>query len=565
MEKDVFNIVQQISQCDRQNILEARRLNIEEGFCESSALLEAKCGSKTQVLKAMSLSYGFPSLIDLSDIAFNNVDINKVGADNILSLKFIPYFNNNSLKVLIVDPKYTVNIEDEIKRVYGDISYKFVIIMGIDFDNWLRSMGIDEESTRLNTMLSDITVAEQTQEEDIANSSNYDQTSIVNVVNRFIVDAVSKKASDIHIEPLEKVLRVRFRIDGLLTTQAEIDRGIHRQLANRIKVMSNLNTTNTMTPQSGKLHMIYKGKPIDARISTIPGLYGETVTLRLISNESMKTRLEELGFNDTTCKKLRHLMTMPNGLILVTGPTGSGKSSTLAAMINELNTIDRCIITIEDPVEFRINGVTQINVNNAVNLTFASTLREALRQDPDIIMVGEIRDTETAKIAISASNTGHLVLSTLHTNSASSSAVRLTEMGVEPFMVAATIRGIINQKLVRVLCPHCREKVELREGESAWDYIPDHIKKTENHVGVYKAVGCSKCNGTGYRGRTVILELLEFTQAMSKLILSGANSDEIEEFAMDRGMTRAIDNGIQLVLKGVTSLEEVDRVINIGI
>lgn len=565
MEKDVFNIVQQISQCDRQNILEARRLNIEEGFCESSALLEAKCGSKTQVLKAMSLSYGFPSLIDLSDIAFNNVDINKVGADNILSLKFIPYFNNNSLKVLIVDPKYTVNIEDEIKRVYGDISYKFVIIMGIDFDNWLRSMGIDEESTRLNTMLSDITVAEQTQEEDIANSSNYDQTSIVNVVNRFIVDAVSKKASDIHIEPLEKVLRVRFRIDGLLTTQAEIDRGIHRQLANRIKVMSNLNTTNTMTPQSGKLHMIYKGKPIDARVSTIPGLYGETVTLRLISNESMKTRLEELGFNDTTCKKLRHLMTMPNGLILVTGPTGSGKSSTLAAMINELNTIDRCIITIEDPVEFRINGVTQINVNNAVNLTFASTLREALRQDPDIIMVGEIRDTETAKIAISASNTGHLVLSTLHTNSASSSAVRLTEMGVEPFMVAATIRGIINQKLVRVLCPHCREKVELKEGESAWDYIPDHIKKTENHVGVYKAVGCSKCNGTGYRGRTVILELLEFTQAMSKLILSGANSDEIEEFAMDRGMTRAIDNGIQLVLKGITSLEEVDRVINIGI
>lgn len=560
MVQDVFKIMQGITHCPDENIREAKRKINEEGFTESRALFESKCGTKEEVLKAMSFSYKIPALGDISDILIGPEDIDIVGADNILNLKFIPYRKEKRITLLIVDPKNIMNIEDLIKTKYN-IPIRFVIIMEVDYQNWLRQLGIDEDSTRLNTMLLDLTYENpEEKEEDIVEVIDYDSISVVNIVNRFIVDAVQKKASDIHIEPMEKLLRIRFRIDGILSVQAEIDKAIHKQLVNRIKVMSNLDSTNSMTPQSGKLHLVFKGKSIDARVSTLPGIYGETVTMRLINNDVKIPNLESLGFDTIMSKKMRRLMSLSNGIILITGPTGSGKSSTLAAIISELNTVDKSIITIEDPVEYRIAGISQVNINNSMNLTFASVLRESLRQDPDIIMIGEIRDTETARIAISASNTGHLVLSTLHTNSAATSAVRLSEMGVEPFMVGSTIRGIVNQKLVRVLCPHCKEEYIVNEESDLYKYYPH-----EEKVKAFKSVGCTKCHGLGYVGRTIILEYLEITPEISRLLLKNANADEIEEAAIKNGMIKAREYALSLVHKGITSLEEVDRVLSSGI
>lgn len=561
MVQDVFKIIQSISHCSDENIKEAKRKIIEENFPESRALFESKCGTKQEVLHAMSQCYNLVSLSDVSNIFISQSDIELIGPENIFEYKFLPYKKSGILNILLVEPQKIMNIEDIIKIKYN-MKYRFIIIMDVDFQNWLRQLGIDEDSTRLNSMLLDISIEDKEEVPDVADME-YDQVSIVNIVNRFIIDAVQKGASDIHIEPLEKILRVRFRIDGLLSTQAEIDKGVHKQLVNRIKVMSNLDSTNSLIPQSGKLHMIYKGSAIDARISTLPGIYGETVTMRLINNDNRIRNLEELGFNDKVSKKLRRLMSLSNGIILITGPTGSGKSSTLASIISELNTVDKSIITIEDPVEYRINGVTQINVNTNINLTFANVLRESLRQDPDIIMIGEIRDKETAQIAISASNTGHLVFSTLHTNSAATSAVRLNEMGIEPFMVASTIRGIVNQKLVRVLCPHCKEKYLLDKGSEHSKYFSE-IKSNED-IYLYKSVGCSKCHGIGYLGRTIILELLEITPEISSLLLNKSNSNEIELAALKNGMIKARDYALSLVLRGVTSIEEVDRVLNSGI
>lgn len=564
MVQDVFNIIKKINNCSDDRIKEARRLVNEEGFSESRALFEAKCGTKQEVLKSMSMCYSIPSLADTSKIVINSVDIDIAGQDNVYNLKFIPYQKKDEkrINIFIVDPKVIVNIEDALKNKFN-MPLRFIIVMEVDFQIWLRQLGIDRDSTMINSMLSDITldVSEEQQEEDIADSSDLDKASIVNIVNKFIVDAVQKHASDIHIEPLDRVLRIRFRIDGILSTQAEVDKAIHKQLVNRVKVMSNLDSTNSLTPQSGKLHIVYKGKAIDARVSTLPGIYGETVTMRIISNNAKIMTLEELGFKKDLSKKVRRLMGMSNGIILITGPTGSGKSSTLASMVSELNTVDKSIITIEDPVEYKINGTTQISINNNINLTFASVLRESLRQDPDIIMIGEIRDAETAKIAISASNTGHLVLSTLHTNSAATSAVRLSEMGVEPFMVASTIRGIINQKLVRVLCPHCKEEYVVDKDSELYR----HYEHSGEELKAYRSVGCSKCHNIGYIGRTIILEYMEITPEISKMILKGADIHEIDEAAIQDGMVKARDYAIRLVYDGVTSIEEVDRVLSSGL
>lgn len=565
MERDVFKIAKSLFGCSDDKLILAREMCNSTGVSEGKALYESGCGDKQQILRALSQCYSMQSLSTLEEISYLNSSISLVGSASMLKYKFIPYLSKSVIKVLVVDPRLIAVIEDIIHKFYKDVKIKFIIVFENDFEEWLQRAGINDDATKLNNIISDLTVKEEieTKEDDIAYQDDIDQNSIVNIVNRFIIDAVQKGASDIHIEPLEKTLRIRFRLDGILSTQAEIDKRIHKQLVNRIKVASNLDTTNVMTPQSGKMHLIYKGKSIDARVSTLPSIYGETVTLRLINNDSKMTTLEQLGFSEYLCKRIRYLMAMPNGMILVTGPTGSGKSSTLAAMMIELNKTTRSIITIEDPVEFRIDGLTQTNINEGVNLTFASILRESLRQDPDIIMVGEIRDIETARIAISASNTGHLVFSTLHTNSAASSAVRLTEMGLEPFLVASTIRGIINQKLVRVLCPHCKEAYKLPKDSIIREMIKKDIRDQE--IELYKPVGCNKCNGTGYKGRTAIIELMEIDSNISKLILSRSNADEIEKAAIQNGMIRAVNNGIELAISGITSIDEVNRVINFGL
>lgn len=563
--KDVFSELQEINGCPAENILQAKQYVIEHDCAVSTALEQTKCGTKKEILSALSKAYSIQAIANISNVKFDPSFITKFTPESIIRLQFIPLQSKKGFNILVVNPQSTFAIEDCVRShlAEGDSSIlHFFVVLESDFLQWTQTAGVTVESAKLNALLEEVEVEESKQEFDVADTEEPDQASIINIVNRLIIDAYQKKASDIHIEAMETELRIRFRIDGILIKQAKIDRGLSKQIANRIKVMSNMNTTNTKTPQSGKLHIVYKGEPIDARVSTVPGLYGEVLIIRLLNNSDITFQIDSLGFRPEITSKMRNIMHMPNGILLVTGPTGSGKSSTLAAMMTELNTIDKSIISIEDPVEYRVPGITQVNVNNDINLTFALTLREALRQDPDIIMVGEIRDTETARIAISASNTGHMVLSTLHTNSACTSIVRLTEMGVEPFMVASSVRGIVNQKLVRCLCPACKEEYIPTPEASIRNFI--HCEPNEP-LSLYRPVGCPRCNGTGYVGRTVLVEFLEVGPEIRKAVLAGADSEDLHDIAIGLGMRTALEDGIKLVLEGKTSAEEINRVINAGL
>jgi type IV pilus assembly protein PilB len=388
-----------------------------------------------------------------------------------------------------------------------------------------------------------------------------------------IVDLLLKygnqnKASDIHIEPYEKKIVVRFRIDGIMHDVLDIPKNLADIIITRIKILSKMRTDEHRAAQDGKLRFKYEDEIIDVRVSVLPVVKGENAVLRLLSSKGRQFTLTDLGLSEPDFVKVKNAISKPHGMILVTGPTGSGKSTTLYAVLKILNTRDVNIATIEDPVEYDIEGVSQIQVNTKTNLTFAKGLRSILRQDPNIIMVGEIRDEETAGISVNAALTGHLVLSTLHTNDAATSLPRLLDMGVKPFLVASTVNVVIAQRLVRKLCEKCRysyqitpEEVALIEGDQELKSI--FTSKGQSDLAklrLYKSRGCKVCNDTGFKGRLGIFEVLEMVEEIKDLILKHASSDEIAGFAKQKGMSTIFEDGIDKVLNGVTTLDEVLRV-----
>ncbi|MDH7577819.1 MAG: GspE/PulE family protein [Bacillota bacterium] len=383
----------------------------------------------------------------------------------------------------------------------------------------------------------------------------------VQLANSIFNQAVRARASDVHIEPLEKALRVRFRIDGVLHDVLRPARRLHPSLVSRIKVMAGMDIAERRVPQDGRITLRIEGKTVDVRVASLPTAYGEKLTLRLLDRSTRLITLEELGFPPADLEKFRRLMRAPYGFILVTGPTGSGKSTTLYATLAALNTVDKHIITVEDPIEYRLDGVNQIQVNPRAGLTFATGLRSILRNDPDIIMVGEIRDRETARIAVESALTGHLVLSTLHTNDAAGAITRLGDMGIEPFLTASSLIGVVAQRLARRLCPHCREPYELAR-EEVLASVPDFpLQPGEGKVRLYRARGCLRCANTGYRGRIGVYELLLVTETVQRLTLERRPAREIKEAAVAEGMTTMRADGLQKVRQGITSLEEVLRVV----
>ncbi len=394
-------------------------------------------------------------------------------------------------------------------------------------------------------------------EEDIEHLKDLaSEAPVIRMVNQIMQKAVDARASDIHIEPFADELKVRYRVDGILK---EVDSPPVRSTAaiiSRIKIMAKLNIAERRLPQDGRIPLRVQGKDLDLRVSTVPTLFGESLVMRLLDKESVRFDLDALGFDGSPKERLLSVLDVPYGILLVTGPTGSGKSTTLYTALSRLNTQERKIITVEDPVEYQLPGINQIQVKAAIGMTFGGALRAIVRQDPDIIMVGEMRDLETARIAVQSALTGHVVLSTLHTNDAASGVTRLLDMGVEDYLLTSTVNGILAQRLVRRLCPHCRE---------AYLPLPELAAKFARLAGggavrLYRALGCDQCNGTGYRGRLVITEVLLMSDRVRQAVLRHATAGEIQRIAIDEGMIPMYDDGLRKALDGRTTVEEVMRV-----
>lgn len=421
-------------------------------------------------------------------------------------------------------------LQDAINRVFEKATAS---LQGLD--------GIDEEEVDLDDDIIDLLEAGD------------DDAPVIKLVNSLLFRAVKEKASDIHIEPYEKDMVVRFRIDGVLFDIFKPPKRLQNSITSRIKVMANLNIAEKRLPQDGRIPLKLGGKDIDIRLSTVPTSHGERIVMRLQDRSNVVLELERLGFSQNSLKVLGDLLQRTDGIILVTGPTGSGKSTTLYASLARLNKIDVNILTIEDPVEQRIHGIGQVQVNAKIGLTFASGLRSFLRQDPDIIMVGEIRDLETCELAINASLTGHLVLSTLHTNDAAGAFPRMLDLGAEPFLIATSIAGVIAQRLIRVLCPHCKAPYEPTE----FELNSIGMTRVQANAGqICKAVGCENCNQKGFVGRTQIQEILTITEDIRSLVMQRKDSATIKKQAIINGMIPFRDHGIQKVLSGITTIEE---------
>lgn len=380
------------------------------------------------------------------------------------------------------------------------------------------------------------------------------EAPIIKLVNHILYQAVKQEASDIHIEPFEKELQVRYRIDGVLHLSMMPPKRAQGAIVSRIKIMANMNIAEKRIPQDGRIQLKIADKAIDLRVSTIPVAYGERVVMRLLDKTKTFGHLSKLGFSERDFAIISRCIEQPNGILLITGPTGSGKTSTLYSILSELNKPDVNIITVEDPVEYQMMGIAQVQVNEKAGLTFATALRSILRQDPDIIMIGETRDNETAQIAIQSALTGHLVLSTLHTNSAAATITRLIDMGIEPFLIASTIIAAVAQRLVRRLCDNCKEK---------YQPTPEVLKRlgltpeTSKDMVFYKPVGCEVCLKTGYKGRLPLFEVMEMTYPLSRLIMERADTAVLQKQARADGMTMLIEDGIRKIAAGLTTVEEV--------
>jgi general secretion pathway protein E len=383
-----------------------------------------------------------------------------------------------------------------------------------------------------------------------------DDAPIIRLVNSLLSQAIRERASDIHIEPFEKEMIARFRIDGILYNILTIQKRFQASIASRVKIMSGLNIAEKRLPQDGGMRIKIAGKDVDIRVSIVPTSFGERIVLRLLYRESAMLPLDQIGFAGDTLTRFNDLIERPHGIILVTGPTGSGKTTTLYAALSKINSPDKNIITIEDPIEYQIKGIGQIQVSPKINLTFAAGLRSVLRQDPDVILVGEIRDGETAEIAIQAALTGHLVFSTLHTNDAAGAVTRLIDMKIEPFLISSSVMAILAQRLVRVLCKECREPYPITPAE----ITELEIKRGVENATVYRAKGCEACFNTGYLGRTAIYELLNVDDEMRQMIMKNSDASMIKTLAIEKGMMTLRQDGAEKILKGITSVEEVVRV-----
>ncbi|PJZ26031.1 type II secretion system protein GspE [Leptospira hartskeerlii] len=512
---------------------------------------------EVDVLKAMARLYKMEFREKLDFKGMEEV-YDRIPLKLIQKSKIVPFeLNKKNVKIAVSDPT-DLHPMDDVRTALKEFKIEFILAPEPEVMRLIHSQ-FDTTSAAAKDLLNEMegSFSELAEGFDNETIDLSDDAPIIKMVNVILSQAVNERASDIHVEPYEKSLVVRYRIDGILHNVLTPPKSYHAGITSRIKIMSNLNIAENRLPQDGRIKLRLAGKDVDIRVSTIPCQFGERIVMRLLNKTDQKYSLETMGFYPDLVKTLRTLIYEPHGIILVTGPTGSGKSTTLYSALTELNTEERNIITCEDPVEYQIDGVSQMQMQEKIGLTFATGLRAILRQDPDVIMVGEIRDEETARIAIQASLTGHLVFSTLHTNDAASAATRLVDMGIEPYLITSTVLGFMAQRLVRTICKEC--KISYKPTPQELESIG--ISKKELKGGLlYKGKGCSHCMNTGFKGRTGVYELLIINTPIKNAILAGSDTNKINDIALENGFATMRDYGIRKVLDGVTTPDEVLRV-----
>ncbi|MBI4734368.1 MAG: Flp pilus assembly complex ATPase component TadA [Rubrobacteridae bacterium] len=492
--------------------------------------------------------------VDLEKVVPDKAAINLVPESLARRHKAIPISKVGKLMTLAMADPLDVFAIDDIGAASGFeispvVSAERNIIKAIDKYYWLQNQETCESTTVvdknvLNALKADI-------KNDIVISENH----VVKLVNMILNQAIVDKASDVHVEPDKDELRIRHRVDGILHEVMSVPKAVEANVVSRLKIMANIDIAEKRAPQDGRCSISLGDKEVDLRMSTLPTIFGEKVVLRILEKNAVNVGLESLGFDDPDLLKVRRIINKPYGMVLVSGPTGSGKTTTLYAALNNVVSVEKNIVTIEDPVEYRLKLTNQVQVNPKAGVTFASGLRSIVRQDPDIIMVGEIRDEETAEIAVHSALSGHLVFSTIHTNDAAGSAARFIEMGIEPFLIASSILGVVAQRLVRLLCPVCKE---------AYTPAPELLQRLDlpldRDLVFYRAKGCPECKGTGYKGREGIYEVLTFTDEIKNLVVAKATAAQIRDAAIKNDFRTLRDSGISKVIQGKTSLEAVLKV-----
>ncbi|MDD3414403.1 MAG: ATPase, T2SS/T4P/T4SS family [Lachnospiraceae bacterium] len=519
-------------------------------------LVDENIVTEEAIARALSSQLNI-EMVDLSGIEISD-DILKLTNSSIArKYKAIPYMfhqgNANVLKVAMADPMDMIAIDDFTivtnMQIEPVVSTPRQIILAID-----KAYGTSDAISVANKYAQEKEEQFQDEEDDIYNE-DINNSPIVQLVKSMIEQAVRQRASDIHIEPMERQVRVRYRIDGALYERMVYSNRLLPAIVARVKIVGGMDITEKRKPQDGRITQVVDRQEFDIRVSILPTVYGEKIVMRLTSKNALTKEKSQLGFAEQELKQFDHILKNPHGIILVTGPTGSGKSTTLYTALSELNKEDVNIITVEDPVEANIDGINQVHVNAKANLTFASALRSILRQDPDIIMIGEIRDGETAGIAVQASITGHLVVSTLHTNSAAGTVGRLVDMGIEPYLLADSIVGVIAQRLVRRLCPNCKKQVEATNDQK--ELLGSPLEKS---VQIYEPCGCSQCDMTGYKGRIGVYEIMEISPKLKHVIGRNGSVEDIKEVALEEGMSTLRMSATRYVIEGVTSISEMTKV-----
>ncbi|MEQ1560570.1 MAG: type II secretion system ATPase GspE [Methyloglobulus sp.] len=540
----------------------------------ASELKKVERVKKTSVAESLPqllVKLGLCSELDVADAFVESGQYEKVKPEQYplemqfpenVSLRFLKQYHviglshdEKSITVAMMDPEDQFIIDSLMLVTGKDIIPKVGLLSEIDA---AIEVQYGEGRSAMEKTIDDLNV-DDIGEEDLEHLKDLaSEAPVIKMVNLIMQRAIETRASDIHIEPFEQSLKVRLRVDGVLK---EIDAPSVKSTAaviSRIKIMAKLNIAERRLPQDGRIKVQMLGKELDLRVSTIPTMYGESVVIRLLDKENTVFDFAALGFQGRHLQQFIEVLSQPHGIILITGPTGSGKSTTMYAALKQLNTSERKIITVEDPVEYQMEGVNQIQAKPQIGLTFASALRSIVRQDPDVIMIGEMRDLETARIAVQSALTGHLVLSTLHTNDAAGGVTRLLDMGLEEYLLTSTVNGILAQRLVRKLCPDCKKphpaSPEVIKELRLRRFVPD------GDITLYKPVGCSSCGGMGYRGRMAIIEFLQMTDPLRKLIMAHEEAGAIQKLAVEEGMSTMFENGLTKAVQGVTTIEEVMRV-----
>ena len=554
--KRIGELLLQHTPLTQKQLEEALDLQKQEKKLLGEILIEKNFIHPHDVIKVMCHQIEIPYL---SELKVDEIDPNII---NDISINYAKH--HEILPILETDVGVTIAVSDPFKyEAINDLSRIFKKEVNIVVSTPLKVQdAINRVFEKANRNLVD-TIEDEFEENldldgpiDILDASA-DEAPVIRFVNSIIFRAVKERASDIHIEPYEKEVVYRFRINRVMTEILRQPKKTHAAVSSRIKVMAKLDIAEKRLPQDGRIKIKIAGKDIDIRLSTVPVQNGERIVMRVLEKTNTVLELEHLGFQGKVLQGLKDLSTKKHGVLYVTGPTGHGKTTTLFAVLDRMNTPDRMIITVEDPVEYEISGISQIQVNSKIDLSFAVALRSILRQNPDVVMVGETRDQETAEMAINASLTGHFVLSTLHTNDASSAPTRLIDMGVQPFLISSSLVGVLAQRLVRKLCDNCKEETELSDYEKQMLDIED----VPEGATVCKPVGCDKCSMTGYSGMTVVAELLMISDTIRQLILQKVDASSIKKAAVREGMTTLSMDAIEKVFGGITSVEEVLRAI----